>query len=57
MTPKEFELALVEAAEEFGALRYDPNTCPPPRKHDGQEHRLQGRLSPRRTMAAQSCMA
>lgn len=28
MTPKEFELALAEAAEEFGALRYDPNTCP-----------------------------
>lgn len=28
MTPKEFELALMEAAEEFGTLRYDPNTCP-----------------------------
>lgn len=28
MKPKEFELALVEAAEEFAGLRYDPNTCP-----------------------------
>lgn len=28
MTPKEFELALMEASEEFGTLRYDPNTCP-----------------------------